>query len=979
MTDAVIGTAKVVIEVDTRQYEIAVQRAEDRTKGMSKDMQAEYNKLDAASKKSFQSLQRSTDMLGLDAEARNVYRISLMKEGELKQSLLARYKATETALQGETRAVQNATKAFNSYGMSQKQVDMAMRQVPAQMTDIFVSLAGGQNPMMVLIQQGGQLKDIFGGIAPAARALGGAIMGLINPYTMLATAVGVLALAWYKADQDTRALQNSLVVTGNTAGLTAGQLDGMRDSLVNINVSGSDATAAILKVGESGKFTGEQMRMVAQAATEWSAATGAEIDQTVEMFAKMRGQPLTTLVEMNDKYHFLTEGIYRQVKALEEQGRHEEAVNLAMRASTAALTERAVEVNSNVNGMAEHWRNLKVIVVSAWDAIKDAMKGAQAGDEQRMRIQSAVSGLKSNAHMLRTYGANYTKEQIDGYRKMTEMYKKQIADAQGELARDPAIKAAQMKAAHQRSEDGAIAFDMEVAQYRSDAYKRAERIKKIEGAAQEQIALAMKIGNKTRADNIRAQAKMATDAIKKEGEKKPASNKSAISAARQLESAQSKLDLQQFRDTLAQEQNAIQNNRQILQAEYSAKLVSVEDYYARTRELMAQDLAAQEKSIQGQIAVLRERGLAGKDAVNNQKEIGKLEAQLVKARSDASAAAKVQDIQERVVLDNKALAALKYADSLREGTDALAADVDLRVASVALGEKELSRIREIANLRAWAADEQKKLDDKLRQDPTYRGQYDIDTAKLKAAVDERVDIVTRGFERMDQAQQDWLGGLQKGMLDWTARAADVATQTAQLAEYALDRTADGLADAALTGKLAWRDMLGDIGKEIVKFMMKQAVLKFVQYFAQMWGNNGGTARTGDFNVPSSDFRLAAKGDVFASPSLSKYSNTVQSSPTPFYFAKGAGIFGEAGPEAVMPLTRTADGNLGVRTVGGQKGVQQVSIMVQTNITNEGVNTKTQGTDEQYKAVGESLRTLVHTEVNRMMMPGGKLYRAGVTA
>ena len=55
--------------------------------------------------------------------------------------------------------------------------------IPAQMTDIVVGLSTGQSPFMVLMQQGGQLKDMFGGIGPAIKGVGTYVMGLVNPLT----------------------------------------------------------------------------------------------------------------------------------------------------------------------------------------------------------------------------------------------------------------------------------------------------------------------------------------------------------------------------------------------------------------------------------------------------------------------------------------------------------------------------------------------------------------------------------------------------------------------------------------------------------------------------------------------------------------------------------------------------------------------------------------------------------------------------
>lgn len=137
---------------------------------------------------------------------------------------------------------------LNKTGMSAKQTAAAMRMVPAQMTDIVVSLASGQAPLTVLLQQGGQLKDMFGGVGPAAKALGGYVAGLINPFTLAAAAVGVLGLAYYKGSQEQDEFYKSLTLTGNLVGKTSGQLADMasRASVAANSTTGAATLYTIL-------------------------------------------------------------------------------------------------------------------------------------------------------------------------------------------------------------------------------------------------------------------------------------------------------------------------------------------------------------------------------------------------------------------------------------------------------------------------------------------------------------------------------------------------------------------------------------------------------------------------------------------------------------------------------------------------------------------------------------------------------------
>ncbi|EIY5235106.1 MULTISPECIES: phage tail length tape measure family protein [Klebsiella pneumoniae complex] len=106
-------------------------------------------------------------------------------------------------------------------GQSAAQTAYAMRMIPAQMTDIVVGLSTGQSPFMVLMQQGGQLKDMFGGIIPAIKGVSTYVMGLVNPFTVAAGAVGLLTYAIYQNRLDieaaTKIATESLGTNGDAA------------------------------------------------------------------------------------------------------------------------------------------------------------------------------------------------------------------------------------------------------------------------------------------------------------------------------------------------------------------------------------------------------------------------------------------------------------------------------------------------------------------------------------------------------------------------------------------------------------------------------------------------------------------------------------------------------------------------------------------------------------------------------------------
>ena len=183
-------------------------------------------------------------------------------------------------LSGKLRAMRSELEVTQSQlsktGMSAKQTAFAMRMLPAQMTDIVVGLSTGQSPFMVLMQQGGQLKDMFGGIGPAIKGVGSYVLGLINPFTLAAAAVGVLGLAYYKGSQEQDEFNKSLILTGNQLGTTSGQLADIAQRAGNAADSTTGAAAAVLnQLVRSGKVASSSLEQVTTAIVKTSEVTHA--------------------------------------------------------------------------------------------------------------------------------------------------------------------------------------------------------------------------------------------------------------------------------------------------------------------------------------------------------------------------------------------------------------------------------------------------------------------------------------------------------------------------------------------------------------------------------------------------------------------------------------------------------------------------------------------------------------------------------
>jgi len=266
-------------------------------------------------------------------------------------------------------------------GMSAKQTAWAMRMIPAQMTDIVVGLSTGQSPFMILMQQGGQLKDMFGGIGPAIKGMASYVAGLINPATLAAGAVGVLGLAYYKGQQEQDRFNQSLTLTNNLVGKTASELVAMSSRVAaTANSTTGAASAVINELVGTGKVAGDELERVATAIVEITRETGISTDELVENFNELSGKPLSALVSLNDKYHFLTLATYNQVKALQDEGNQQEAARVATEAYASAMQQRAQEIHNNLGSLERAWNSLANAAGNAWDKMLDIGRGQSPAD-----------------------------------------------------------------------------------------------------------------------------------------------------------------------------------------------------------------------------------------------------------------------------------------------------------------------------------------------------------------------------------------------------------------------------------------------------------------------------------------------------------------------------------------------------------------------------------------------------------------------
>ena len=294
-------------------------------------------------------------------------------QGLSRQELL-RYRATQLGVTKEAEAligkIEASAGGLNKMGVSAAQTAAALRGVPAQLTDIVTSLQGGQAPLTVLLQQGGQLKDMFGGVGNAVRALGSYLLGLVNPFTVAATAAGVLAYAYTAGAGEGEQFRKTIILSGNAAGVTGAQLSTMAAAIGAIGGATQGKAAEVLaQIAATGAVGADNLQRFTAAAIALERAGGPAASETAKAFAELAKSPLQAATKLNEGTNFLTSSLYQQIRALEEQGRTLDAARLAQTAYYDVVAGRAPQLAANLGTVERAWQTMGDAAKRAWDKV----------------------------------------------------------------------------------------------------------------------------------------------------------------------------------------------------------------------------------------------------------------------------------------------------------------------------------------------------------------------------------------------------------------------------------------------------------------------------------------------------------------------------------------------------------------------------------------------------------------------------------
>ncbi len=736
----------------------------------------------------------------------------------------------QTKIDQARTALGGADAALNKTGMSAKATAAALRNVPAQFTDIVVSLQGGQAPLTVLLQQGGQLKDMFGGVGPAIKALGGYVLGLVNPFTVAAAAVGVLGYAYYKGSEETVGFQKALITTGNSAGTTADRLSGMA-AQVSATVGTTGAAAEVLtQLAGSGKVAAGSFVEITEAALEWRDATGRAVEETVAEFVKIGKDPVAAAKDLNEQYNFLTASTYSQIVALKEQSDTIGAAKLLTDTYVDTIKNRSKEVTENLSIWERGWKALRGEVAATVDSVKNIGRDQDIAS-RIVDLQQQVAAAQS--------AVNADKDDSDAQKKLTNAN----LELKGLIQqRDTLAAIASARALDSQQQQAAVAaigkIDALEKSARTNAEKRADALKDYYKSL-EAIRKVNPNDERLKPENI---ARVQGDIAKQF--KDPAGRTGSV-------------DLSEFND----QKNALsailaeyKNHQKELDAAQKAGLISQESYAAQRAAIIEQQKAEVTNAYEAEIKALEEaKGRSSTSAqqrIQLDQKIADARAAMLKAQKDADTELSVLATNEQGRLAKQARAVQTYTDALGQQVTALRLQGQRSADGLGLGDRQ----RALQDQQYGITDRinQQRLDLANQYGDGSRGmsldEYNQKLAALNKTEKDLQETTIANYDQMTAAQGDWRKGASSAFQNYLEQARDVAGQTRSLFTNAFSSMEDAVVNFAMTGKFSFADFTKSILADMARIATQQAASSLLSSITgtalSAWFGGGGTSSAG---------------------------------------------------------------------------------------------------------------------------------------
>jgi phage-related minor tail protein len=421
------ATLGIALDLQMGNFATEAQKVAYETQKMKNAIAREMKAAD----KEIQSLKYATEDYG-----KSVSKVTEI-ERQLATGRLKDIKGSEKAAQLLAQAaaydkVANAAK--NAAGATFKMNEQQKIQLTYQTTDLFTQIVSGQSPIIAILQQGGQLKDVMGGIGPMFRAIGTLITPFTVSMTAAAAAVGSLAYSFINADKESAAFRDNMILTGRFAGVTESQVAALSQKLgTDLSVGYSKANDVILQLVSSGKFTYAVIDDMSKVILQFSKLSGVDAKEAAQKLMGAFDGTAASVRTLDSQYNFLTLTQYKQIIALEKAGKAQEAIQLGVKAFGDSMEGQKRDLGT----LEKLWKAVGEAITYAKDAIlgfgrnsdQDKLMGLAKDIE---RISSDIGGTDTLSIANRSNNRKLLQEKMDDYLALAKKMQGDVAAAQKE-------------------------------------------------------------------------------------------------------------------------------------------------------------------------------------------------------------------------------------------------------------------------------------------------------------------------------------------------------------------------------------------------------------------------------------------------------------------------------------------------------------------------------------------------------------------
>ena len=899
----------------------------------------------------------------------------------------------------EKKTYEDSLRGLSQVGKAAKLTANEMTQVGYQLSDAASQLTTGTNPFTILVQQGPQLTGALGGTSSALSKISSLFSVARIAGGLLAATVGAVALAMIQGHREANAFELSLLMTGNRAGLTTTTMETLTVAVArNANVTNGAAREATQAVVSAGVFGAQAVGAVSTAVALYSKRTGQSADEVAKDFARMADGAAAFAREKNKTLNFLTTEQYKYIRSLEASGQVEKA-----QAETARLMSERLgkKLPQDLGYLETAWNAVARAASGAWQAMKDAGK-PDTLDDKLARVRTQLQEQREALEFAKgdKFGARGSKTEIAG--RTDAVAKLEAQEESLRLARQAEQKSAELSAA--------------------DAAKNAREIEAEQKAGIEAKLALQRAGSTSSAaiaELARQKELIANERAYDEGLTTIAGYM-AKKAALEQQGLDAKLKAISVEIAL-EKQRAPENVNETKQQ--TAKLIELE---SRRNAVLAERLKLNEQIRRGEL--FRPGPDAAKSPADQMREFEHSNGMTAaaQAESDRQRRLSALGMSHDILEDNKRLTAELIQDEVKRGEALLAIELEQfrkRQDLGALTEEERKtaedRIAEYTVLRTRQLNEQLKpewqrnLDawrdnTRLMRDIFNELQTDLQKAGEdtwvnflktgKISLSSLKDIVVTELGRLSYRQTiapliakagDAIGGL-FGMKPGGSAIGDAGEAAKAAATQAATASVTGLGTSA-AGAALYTDLMSS-GAEAATEALYELATSAAAAGAKggggagdilsMFGIGGGGAGAGagtGLEGLSQEALIAAglkNGGAFGADGVRMFAKgDIFDRPTLFRFANGggfrAGVMGEAGPEAVMPLKRGRNGKLGVVAdgMGGRGSNTFVTVENNSGATAVVQKTKRSNGDEDVRVIINAAAD----EVERRIANGGSTH------